>query len=139
MNELTPSAPDGAGPADQNVPPPEPQNENHQRAQALRRNAGQIFSHEQILAAMTQLVASLALGMIKPAVGNSIRAVLAEMLRSYERTGGQNDERQAVADEDVRKVLRENPSMLYMLEPFLTDGQLETVMQEEANDAPGQT
>jgi hypothetical protein len=88
---------------------------------------------------MTQLVSSLALRAIPPAVGNSMRAVLAEMLRSYERTGGQANERQGVADEDIRKVLRENPSMLYMLEPFMTDGQLDAVMQEETNDAAGQT
>jgi hypothetical protein len=135
MNDLVSASPpedDGTGQA----VPPNPGSENGDRAQERRRSTGPILSSDQCLAGLSQLAAMVVMGMVKPTVGNSARGMYAEILRSHERAG-QNNQNQALADEDVRKILEANPWMLPIVEPCLTDDQLKRYMQEQGKNGAG--
>jgi hypothetical protein len=132
MNDLTPSgAPnpeDGAG----SSVPPEANKQDAQGEQPRPRNTGQILGEQQCLAGLSQLPGLLATGFMKPQTSNAIRGVYHELLQ-HGQLSGRDAAKHAVADEDVMAILRENPGMLSMLEPFLTVDQLKMIL-EQLND-----
>jgi hypothetical protein len=139
MNELvSASAPDCDGADGQNVPPPDPKNQNRQHAQSHRRNAGQILDEQQCLAGLSQLVGLLAMGVIEPQKANSMRGVLGEILRHHQGRD-QIGQKPALDDKDVLAMWRGNPEAFRMIEPFLTEDQLQMIMSEEATDGTGPT
>jgi hypothetical protein len=129
VNESTPSgAPNPDDPTGSNVPP-EPKKESPQSEQPRPRNTGQILGEQQCVAGLSQLPGLLAIGYMKAPTSNAMRAVYNDLLRYYERTG--RDTAQTVqVDADMIAILRENPAMLNMLEPLLTDELLKMVLGE---------
>ena len=132
MNELVPASPPEDDGASQAVPP-NPGPENHQHTQAHRRNAGQILSREQCLAGISQLPGLLVIGMLKPQTSNSMLGAFNSLLHQHERSD-QPTNRPQISNEDILRTWRENPAMVRMLEPFLTDDQLQMIAQEEAKN-----
>jgi hypothetical protein len=128
VNESTPSgAPnpdDGAG----SGVPPEANKKDTQGEQPRPRNAGQVLGQQQCLAGLSQLPGLLTMGMIKPPTSNALRGVYHDLLQHYQCTG-RDTAKPAQVDEDVIAILRENPAMLKLLEPLLTDEQLKMILQ----------
>jgi len=93
-----------------------------------RRKHGSIPSKEACLAALAQLAGAVALGLLKPAQANAMRTNYVEILRHHQRNESRDD-RQGIANEDVVELMRSNPQAFSILEPFLTDDQIDMVMR----------
>jgi hypothetical protein len=132
MNESTPvGTPNPDDGADSSVLP-EPKNESTQSEQSRPRNTGKILGEQECLAGLSQLPGLLTTGFMKPQTSNSIRGVYHELLQHHQRRG--HDGAQPVlADEDIDTILGENPAMLKLIEPLLTDEQVKMVLQELKN------
>ena len=87
------------------------------------------------LDALGQLPGLIAMGLLTTAQANSIRSVYSTILQQHHRTPTGRDQAQ-LNDADVMAILRENPRMLTMLEPLLTDEQIAAIMEdlEDAED-----
>lgn len=121
---------------------PKASKHSEQDADATREDAAdqkrrKIPSPEDCLFALESLVGAVAMGLIKPAQANTIRASYAEILRYHEKNESRND-RQGLADADVVELMRKDPKVLSMLEPFLTDGQIDLVMKHAKDSGHGQ-
>ena len=101
------------------------------------RSPGQVFDEQQCLENLTKLCGLIAMGVVKPAVGNAIRATLTEILRHH-RASGRGDGQGALSDDIVREMLRRDPAMLNLLEGLLTQEQIDLFMRE-ATDGHEQT
>jgi len=86
---------------------------------------------EQCLAAIARLAGLVAIGMLKPSQANSIRASFAEILRFHRAAKGAR-EQQRLEDADLIGLLRTNPELLAMLEPLLTEDQIDMLTREAA-------
>lgn len=138
MNELTPAdVPQGAGASERDAAPDGQGHEQAQSEQSNTRKAGQILDERQCLAGLSQLPGLLAIGLLKPQTSNSMRGVFRDLLQHYQRTG-RDAAKSSLANEDVLAILRENPAMLTMLAPLISDEQLQLIMGE-ATDGQQQT
>lgn len=111
----------------------------HDRRQRRAKRAARHTypDEEQCLAALAKLAGLVALGYLTTGQANSIRASFAEILRWHRAAKGGADARR-INDHDLRSMLRSNPELLSMLEPLLTDDQIEMVMGDGGeNDADG--
>jgi len=98
-----------------------------------QRHAGAAAaSADQCLRALTQLPGLVAMGMLTPAQANSMRATYATILQHYQKT--QSTPSHAPATADVVQAVRNNPELAALLEPLLTDEQIEALMQETRED-----
>ena len=95
-----------------------------------RDRRASIPSAEECLAALNQLTGAVALGLVKPAQAATIRANYAEILK-YHRSQGQAATGPVVADADVLELLRQDRRLLEIMEPFLTDAQLDLIMKHD--------
>jgi hypothetical protein len=102
-----------------------------------RRNAGQEFaSAEQCLRCLTQIAGLVAIGMLTPAQGNSMGASYATILQYHQKT--QSAPVHGPATADVMQALRDHPELAAVLEPLLTDEQLEALMKEARDHREGE-
>ena len=91
---------------------------------------------EQCLAAIARLAGLVAMGLLTTSKANSIRASFSEILRWHRAARGSR-EQQRLEDADLIGLLRTNPELLAMLEPLLTEDQIEMLTREAgANEAP---
>ena len=88
---------------------------------------------EQCLAAIARLAGLVAMGLLTTSKANSIRASFAEILRWHRAAKGSR-EQQRLEDADLIGLLRTNPELLAMLEPLLTEDQIEMLTREAAVD-----
>ncbi len=138
MNELTPAdVPHPDGDHEHDVPPNDHEQEAAQSQQSRRRKVGQILDEQQCLAGLSQLPGLLAIGLIKPQTSNSMRGAYRDLLQHYQRSG-RDAAKAPLANEDVLAILRENPARLSMLEPLISDEQLQMILGE-ATDGQQQT
>lgn len=86
---------------------------------------------EQCLAAISRLAGLVAMGLLTTSKANSIRASFAEILR-WHRTARGARQQQRLEDTDLIGLLRSNPELLAMLEPLLTDDQIDMLTREAA-------
>lgn len=86
------------------------------------------LSLDECLAAIAALPGLVAIRFLSPAQANSMRATYAEILRHHDRA--QQGHPAQLADEDVLKLWRDQPQMIDLLEPCLTQSQLELIMRE---------
>lgn len=93
-----------------------------------------IPSEVQILDALGKLPGAIAIGILTTAQANALRGVYHEILSALQRRSGQQD--QKVATNQVLDAIRQNPALLSLLEPFLTDEQFELArkMRSESED-----
>ena len=82
---------------------------------------------------MAHIAGMVALGMLKPAQANAIRASYREILQHHQRTQSLNQSG-AIADMDVLALMQKDPSILNMLAPLLTAEQLAMVMELHGGD-----
>jgi hypothetical protein len=107
-----------------------------QRRTRARPHPGRTPTPEECLAALGALPGLVALGLMSTARANSIRGAYAEILRWHGHARGQRDEGR-LTDDDVLALARSNPEILSMIEPLLTDEQIEMVTggaTEQTND-----
>lgn len=101
-----------------------------------RRKRGTIASIEDCLIALASLAGAVAMGLLKPAQANSIRASYTEILRYHQKNETRSD-RNGLADADVMEIMRKDPKMFSMMEPFLTDEQIDLVMKNAKDGGHG--
>ena len=106
------------------------------REEPRRRKRGPIASMEDCLIALASLAGAVAMGLLKPAQANSIRASYTEILRYHQKNETRSD-RNGMADADVMEIMRKDPHMFSMLEPFLTDEQIDLVMKNAKDGGHG--
>jgi hypothetical protein len=97
-----------------------------QRQTHTRQHSGRTLSPDECLAALGALPGAVALGLLSTARANSMRGAYAEILRWHGQARVQRDEG-GLTDDAVLALARSNPEVLSMLEPFLTDAQIELV------------
>ncbi len=102
--------------------------ESEQPKQSRARRPGKIPDVEACLAALAALAGAVALGYLKAAQANSIRAMYTEILRHHQKNESRDD-RKGIADADVVELMRKDPKVFSMMEPFLTDEQIDMVMK----------
>ena len=100
--------------------------------QKRRSRNSEAASADQCLRALTQLPGLVALGMLTPAQGNCMRGVFATILQHYQRS--QTTPIPARASADLAQAVRDKPQLAALLEPLLTDDQLESLL-DEARDS----
>lgn len=101
-----------------------------------RRKRGRTPGIEDCVAALASLAGTVAMGLIKPAQAAVIRGCYAEIIK-FHQTNESRDDHKSIADADVVELLRKDPKMLSMLEPFLTDEQIKMVMKNAKEGGPG--
>jgi hypothetical protein len=92
---------------------------------------------EQCLAAIARLAGLVAMGILTTSRANAIRASFVEILRWHRATRGSR-EQQRLDDADLIGLLRTNPELLAMLEPLLTEDQID-MLTREADGSEEQT
>lgn len=92
---------------------------------------------DQCLAAIARLAGLVAMGILTTSKANSIRASFAEILRWHRAARGSR-EQQRLEDTDLIGLLRTNPELLAMLEPLLTEDQID-MLTREASGSEEQT
>jgi len=87
----------------------------------------------QVLDALGKMPGAVAMGILTTAQANALRGVYHEILAALQRRGGQQE--QKVATHQILDAIRQNPALLSLLEPFLTDEQFELArkMRTEAD------
>jgi hypothetical protein len=105
-----------------------------QRSGSKQRSAP---DSDACLAALGQLPGLVAIGLVTTAQANSIRGVYSTILQQHHRTRTGRDQAQ-LDDADVMAILRDNPSMLNMLAPLLTDEQIAAIMEASEGGEDGQ-
>jgi hypothetical protein len=105
--------------------------------QSRRRKRGKIPDVEDCLAALASLAGAVAMGYLKPAQANPIRAIYADILRHHQKNESRND-RNGLSNADVVELMSQDPKMFSMLEPFLTDEQIDLVMKNAKEGGRGQ-
>ena len=89
------------------------------------------------LEALAQLPGLLAMGLITTGQANSMRGIYSTMLQELNRRQTSRSQTQ-LDDADIMQLLRDNPGMLNMLAPLLTDDQIDAVMEDLAEEGDGQ-
>jgi hypothetical protein len=100
-----------------------------QGSEKTRRARPRVPSLEECLTAMHQLAGLVAMGLLKPAQANTIRASFREILQFHMRSARTAE--QGISNADVMSVLRKNPGLVNLLAPILTDEQIAMVMKGE--------
>jgi len=88
----------------------------------------EIRSEEDCVAALGQLPGLITMGLIAPAQANAIARSLREVIRYHELRRSQSAAGATLGDEDLLQTVRDNPQMLGLLEPLLTDEQVAMVI-----------
>jgi hypothetical protein len=85
-------------------------------------------SKPQILHKLDQLPGLVAIGVLTPTKANSMRSIYQTMLSHLGDSAPSGGE--VVTDEDVIKIMRLQPELLKVIQPFLTQAQLDLVIRE---------
>jgi hypothetical protein len=97
------------------------------RRRARRNKGSQIPDVNACLDALSALPGLIAIGMISPAQANAMSRVYATLLQHHERTESVRDQR-VTLEGDALELLRTNPRLASLLEPFLTDDQIDSIL-----------
>ena len=89
-----------------------------------------ILDEKGCLEALTQLPGMVALGYLKPAQANAIRATYSDLLQHHQRAKAREEDRQTLPDATLRELARKDPQLLNMLGAILTDEQIEMIMKD---------
>ena len=86
-----------------------------------------IPSPEDCLRAIAALPGLVAMRILTPAQSNSIRATYAAILQHHDRA--RHGQSAQLADDDVLKLWRDQPHLINLLHPILTQAQLDMIMR----------
>ena len=102
-----------------------------------RRRASQQgpLTREAILEQLAALKGMVAAGWIKPAAANAMTRILQLMLQCLER-GGPQRSGASIPEEILADAARRDPAIFELLEPFLTDEQINAILDEFADNEP---
>jgi hypothetical protein len=101
-----------------------------------RRRKGRILSREECLAMLSVMPDLVTLKYISTAQANTNRAILRTILQ--ECHGPQPTTATATANDDLLRTLREQPELLEMIEPLLSDDTFDMLMKGfKEDDEPG--
>ena len=102
-----------------------------------KRNQGHVPTRDECLHALAQLPGLVAMKVITPAQGNSIRSTYQAILAEHHKmhVGSQT----SLANESVLKILQEQPALLALVEPMLTKDQIDLVMGKVKDDSQRKT
>ena len=104
--------------------------------QQTRSKKPPIPSPEDCARSMAQLIGLVTMGLLKPAQANTIRNALRDLLQYHQ--GKAKEAETGLANADVLDLLKKDPTVLSLLEPLLTEAQIEMIMKN-ANDVNGGT
>jgi hypothetical protein len=120
-------------------PADEPKNEsqrdagrNRDDAHSNRSERSEIPSCEDCLQAIAALPGLVAMRFLTSAQANSIRATYVAILHYHDRN--RQGHSAQLADDDVLKLWRDQPQLIDLLQPFLTQAQLDLLMREARDD-----
>ena len=113
--------------------PPAADNTQPEPKKDRRRKAGQIYDEKDCLRGLTQLVILTAMKLVRSNEANAIKGIYSVILQHHQRTKSTRAASQ-IDDTDVLAMLRTNPEMLNMLEPLLTDEQLQMIRGQCTDD-----
>jgi len=108
--------------------------DNANRHQGGREKPG-IPDAEDCLRAMAQLAGLVAMGLMKPAQANAIRAAFEVVLRHHKDKAKEAEK--GLSNADVMELLRKDPQLLSLLEPLLTSDQVAMVMKAAGGSTDG--
>jgi hypothetical protein len=97
-------------------------NQQHQRAEK-----DGIISEEDCVRGIAHVARLVALGVLTPSKANTIRASLRDILQ-YHRNKSKQAEK-GVANGDVLDILKKDPQLLSLLEPLLSQSQIDMIMK----------
>jgi hypothetical protein len=106
------------------------------RSESPEKARAPIASAEDCLAILSRLGGLVILGLLGTAQANAIRSTYTAILQYHERQ--QSGPSRTIADEkDLAKLLRKYPELAKLLEPLLTDEQIEMLLRggKDAADA----
>lgn len=107
------------------------------RSESRRRRTTGVPTREECLRKLAQLPGLVAMKIISPAESNaisrSLQVILAEM-RTSQSTGTSH-----VMNEQTLQVLRDHPDLQELLEPLLSDDQIDQLMRDVTDDAEPET
>ena len=106
------------------------------RRRRRRSAASGRFTREDILDRLQSLLGMVAAGWLTPAQANAIARILQMMLQSLEQGAPQRGGA-SVPPEILADLARRDPAILDVLEPFLTDEQYNSILDEHLKEEPG--
>lgn len=106
-----------------------------QRCHRESRKPG-IPSEEDCLRAIAQAAGLVAIGLLDASDANAIRAAFRDILQ-YHRSRAKEAEK-SISNADVLELLRKDPSLLSLLEPLLTQEQIEMITRSAKNGGQGE-
>ena len=106
-----------------------------QRQQHARATNGHIPTEKECLAAIARVAGLVAMGILKPAAANTIRSSYRDILQHYKAKDQEAEKN--LADSDVLEILARDPVMLSLLEPLLSQEQIEMIMNRAGGSKKG--
>jgi hypothetical protein len=92
-----------------------------------QRKTPDIPSEEECLGAIAQVARLAAMGLLKPAQANAIRGSFREILMYHQRKAKESE--QGISNVDVLDVFQQDPKLLSLLEPLLSQEQIDMILK----------
>jgi hypothetical protein len=137
MSELIPLNDDDAQSEDPEQQANRARDPRKKRARRGRSAEPGIADTDACLRALSQLPGLIVMGVVKPTQANSIRSTYHVILQHHQHSEDKHEQGK-IADDDVLQMLRQSPSLISMLEPLLTEAQIELLMEHEADENDGE-
>ena len=100
------------------------QSSSHTRQRSRGPN---IPGEEECLAAIAQVGRLAAMGLLKPAQANAIRGSFREILLYHQKKAKESE--QGISNIDVLEVFQQDPKLLSLLEPLLSQEQIDMILK----------
>ena len=97
-----------------------------------RSKGPSIPSEEECLAAIAQVGRLVAIGLLKPAQANAIRGSFREILMYHQKKAKESE--QGISNVDVLEVFQQDPKLLSLLEPLLSQEQIDMILKNSGGD-----
>ena len=98
-----------------------------------QRTRGKVPNENDCLEALAALPGLITMKMVSTSQANSMRGIFKTILDHHRKNAAHGDQPH-LADDDFQTLLQTNPEMFNMLEPLLTDAQIDMIMRQEAKD-----
>ncbi|MBC8867948.1 MAG: hypothetical protein H8E44_00950 [Planctomycetes bacterium] len=97
------------------------------RQKRRQRKSADIPTEEDCLGAIAQVARLAAMGLLKPAQANSIRGSFRDILSYHQKKAKENE--QGISNADVLDVFQQDPKLLSLLEPLLSQEQIDLILK----------
>jgi hypothetical protein len=98
------------------------------RPEPTRPGNRQILDTDDCLQALSQLPGLTAMGLLGTPQVNAMRGIYQTILQHHQKTQAQRSE-QPLSETTIQDLIREQPELLSVLEPLLTDEQINLIMK----------